>query len=435
MNTSETASENVFVSRDYKRSRNAYVLQCAFEYFVSIFVSDAFLAKLLTSLGLSDALIGVIASLVSFSFLFQLLSILMMQHITNIKRTVIVCDTVSQLFFLGLYLLPFAPIPQSARGAAATALLLLAYFVKYLISSMYFRWANAFVDPHGRAVFSARKEVISLISGILFTLAAGAMMDRFEAAGNLRGSFLCIAVVMLVLNAANFICLFLIRNASAAETAQMRKPFGDALRHVISNRSFLCVVLMTSLWDVARYLTYGFLGTFKTRDLLITVGTVQIINMIANVGRIFLSGPFGRYSDRHSYAAGYRMAMLMAALAFGVNVFTTQKTWWMIAVFTLLFNSSLAGSNQNGMNILYHYVDPDYLIQAVAIKNSVAGLVGFGASLVGGRILAAVQENGNVVLGIPMYGQQLLSAISCLLALATAAYTYFRVEKLPHRSA
>ena len=33
---------------------------------------------------------------------------------------------------------------------------------------MYFRWANAFVDPHGRAVFSARKEVISLISGILF---------------------------------------------------------------------------------------------------------------------------------------------------------------------------------------------------------------------------------------------------------------------------
>ena len=92
-----------FDSPDYRRSRNAYTAQCAFEYFVSILVSDAFLAKLLKQIGLDDAAVGVIASLVSFSFLFQLFSILLMQRVRNVKRTVLVADTVSQMLFFGVY--------------------------------------------------------------------------------------------------------------------------------------------------------------------------------------------------------------------------------------------------------------------------------------------------------------------------------------------
>ena len=37
------------------------------------------------------------------------------------------------------------------------------------------------------------------------------------------------------------------------------------------------------------------------------------------------------------------------------------------------------------------------------------------ASLVGGKILSAVQANGNMVLGIPVYGQQILSGISLVI--------------------
>ena len=56
----------------YKRSRWAYTFECAFEYFIALMVADAFLATLLTEMGLSDAVIGVISSLISLAFLFQL---------------------------------------------------------------------------------------------------------------------------------------------------------------------------------------------------------------------------------------------------------------------------------------------------------------------------------------------------------------------------
>ena len=45
---------SVFESKDYQRARSAYRWACAFEYFVALLVADAFLAKLLTALGMSD---------------------------------------------------------------------------------------------------------------------------------------------------------------------------------------------------------------------------------------------------------------------------------------------------------------------------------------------------------------------------------------------
>ena len=90
---------------------------------------------------------------------------------------------------------------------------------------------------------------------------------------------------------------------------------------------------------------------------------------------------------------------------------------------------SLAGINQNLYNITYSYVDSRYFVQASAIKNSIGGLCGFGASLVASRLLSAVQANGNTIFGITVYGQQVLSAISFVLMICAILYTKFVIEK------
>ena len=90
--------ENIYDSAEYKRSRKAYIVQCTAEYFVSILIADAFLAKLLSNIGVSDALTGIISSFISFAFMFQLLSISLMKRMKSVKKTVILFDTLSQLF-------------------------------------------------------------------------------------------------------------------------------------------------------------------------------------------------------------------------------------------------------------------------------------------------------------------------------------------------
>lgn len=427
--------DSIYQSPGYKRSRKAYMLQCTVEYLVSLLVTDAFLANLLSNIGISDSLTGIISSFISLAFLFQLLSIFLVTKINNTKKTVIFLNGISQMLFMCMYLIPFVPVSQSIKTFAVIAFILMAYITNYLASGVYFKWANSFVDPVRRAEYSAGKEMCSLFAGIVFTLAMGYVIDRFGDLGNVEGGFLFTAATMLILNICNFISLALIKKESAAQLMEKENKqandvsWNAVMRNTFGNKNFVSIVIMTVLWYSARYMTVGFLGTFKTKDLAISVGTVQIINIAANLVRIGVSRPFGKFSDRTSYAKGIRWALTFAAAAYFVNVFSTPNTWWLVVLYSVLYNISLAGSNQNSFNITYSYVDSRYIVQAMAIKNSVGGVCGFLVSILASRILAAIQNNHNTLLGIPIYGQQFLSLLSCIILIGTIFYIRCVVER------
>ena len=60
--TENIEDQDVYSSPDYKKSRRAYIAECTFEYFVSLLVSDAYLANLLRHMGIGDAMIGIIST-------------------------------------------------------------------------------------------------------------------------------------------------------------------------------------------------------------------------------------------------------------------------------------------------------------------------------------------------------------------------------------
>ena len=429
VNRSNEGEQDIYESSDYERSQKANIATCTFEYFISILLTDAFLAKLLTYIGISDAVIGIISSLVSFAFLFQLLSILLMAHLKNVKRTVILFDTLSQVFFFSVYLVPLLPFSVTIKTVIVIACILLAYICKYTISALRFKWANSYVDPVKRGEYSAVKEMVSLVGGILFTLGAGYVIDQFENLNNLQGGFLFLAAAMLILNICNFISLCLIKNERSVEKRAESKSVKEVLRNTLGNKSFVYMIVLVCLYDIGRYMSVGFMGTFKTSDLHLGVGLIQVINMVANFARLLVSKSFGRFSDKTSFVNGFSLGLSLLACAYVFIVFCTPDTWWCIIIYTILNNISKAGIVQNNSNMTYSYVKSEYIVQAMAIKQSIAGVLGFVASLIGSRILSAVQTAGNSVFGIPMYGQQLLSIISILFIVGAIAFAKLVVEK------
>ncbi len=414
-----------FSTPAYKRSRAAYIGQSTFDYFVALLVSDAFLAKLLTSLGVSDSLAGIIASFVSLVFVFQIFSIFLVKGRLKAKTLSIVFETLSQLCFAAMYLIPFLNVSKGTKHALVILAILFAYIAKYLVFSILFKWGNSFVDPKTRGSFSAKREIISLVSGIVFTLVISRTFDSFEASGNLYGGFLFISIVMLASNLLGVVCMLMMKKGEDEVESEEKRSLSDLLKNTVGNENFRRLLLLSVIWDSARYFLVGFLGVYKTKELVMTVFLVQIVNMVANGFRVVFSVPFGKYSDKHSFAKGLELGMVLAALAFLVCVFTTPKTWYLIILYTIIYNVSIAGTNQNSFNITYSYVNSEYIVQAMAIKNCVGGVCGFVAALIGGRILSAVQANGNRVLGIAMYGQQLLALIAFLFAIGAVAYMHF----------
>ncbi len=381
-----------FETLAYRRSRKAYAAQCTFEYLISLLVTDAFLARLLTGIGVSDALTGIISSFVSLSFMIQLFSILAIRKRVSAKKMVLIFDTMSVVFFMFMYLIPFLPFEKDAKIIIMVLSILIAYFCKYFVLNLLFKWGNTYVSATKRATFSAKKEMISLFTGMIFTLIVGYIVDRYESLGNLSGGFLFLAISIFVLNICNFVSLMTIQKDEESKNAKVL-PLSLIFKNTIGNENFRSVIFLTILWDVAKYFTVGFLGVFKYKDLGMSVLLVQVVNIVANFVRILISKPLGRYSDKTSYAKGFKLGLCFAAVAFFLNVFTTNATWILIIFYTVCYSCAVAGTNQNSFNIVYSYVDADYIVHAMAIKNCVGGLFGFGASLLGGKLKSEAKRS------------------------------------------
>ena len=127
-----------YSSAEYTRSRKVYMIQSAIEDFVSLLVTDAFLAKLLTNIGINDSLIGIISSFISLAFIIQIMSIYLVRKRINEKRIVIIFHSLSTFLFMLLYIVPFTPFSSSVKTAIIILLIIFAYGGQYLISSILF---------------------------------------------------------------------------------------------------------------------------------------------------------------------------------------------------------------------------------------------------------------------------------------------------------
>lgn len=424
----DNSQNQLFESSAYKRSRTAYKWECTFEYFVALLVGNTFLAKLLTYLGFSDSETGIISSLITLAFLFQLVSVFVVRKITNTKLVAILFHTLSQVFFMSLYVVPFLPFAAGAKKPLTVICILLAYFGNYMVSTVIFRWGNSYVDPKKRASYTAGKEIISLISGMVVSLGAGYIFQWFEDQNNVEGGFIFAAIGILIFSLSDLAMLLIIKNdvkpkAKAGDGASML----DVFQNTLCNKNFLSIVLLQVLWNSSIYIVAGFLGTYA--NFLFKFSIVQAISVAGQLSRALFSKPFGKYTEKRTFAKGIELGIIIAAAAMLFNSFTSPSTAFFFIIYTVLYNICLAGVSGNITNITYSYVDSRYFSEASAIKNSIGGLCGFGTTLIGGKILDAVQANGNQVFGIPMYGQQLLSIISFIMLIITFLFTHFVVGR------
>ena len=411
-----------FSSPEYKRSRKAVITESAVDYLAMLLVADAYIAKLLSSIGISDSLVGIISSFVTLAFIIELASIFIARKKVGAKKVVTICCTASMLCFTVLYLIPFIPAGKGIKTALTIICFLLAYGFKYIISSIRFKWTNSFVSPTGRGVFAATNEIVSLALGMIFTAVVGYAVDKFIRFDNLSGAFIFIATAMTVLNIGNIICFLLIKKDEPEEDRKKAVPMSEIYANTLKKTGFIKILVLTILYNVAIYFSMGFIGIYKTKNLMMSMFSIQLINIIASLARIAVSPAIGRYTDKRTYEKGMMLGLYFAAIAYFVNIFTTSDSWYLIIVFTILQNCSHAGLAANSTNILYAHVDIKYLTYAVALKNCISGIMGFIASIAGGLLLEAIQSKNNCIFGVQIYGQQILSSITFILLIATIIF-------------
>ena len=406
---------------EYKQSRFWVIVEAALEYFISIITTGAYLARITKALEFSDSLTGVLSSFVSLGCIFQLGTSVVFKGVRRVKSRVILFQMINQLLFVVVYVAPVLKVSANVKTAVFLGCFITSYILINLIRSRKTHWHLTLVDNKKRGIFSAKKEIVSLIGGMTYTYVMGSIVDGLEAAGNTKGAFTVCAITILVLSALHCVSLILIRE-KPAEQSQKTAGIRDMLE-VAKDKNLKKAVLMGVIWSVAYYVSTPFYGAYQIQELKFTMRFISVLSIVYSIARALISPYMGKYADRHSFSRMVTICFVVSGAGYFVNMFLRPENGKVIFLLYNLFSAvSMAGINSSLVNIVYDFAPFEKRTEAIALNSALCGVVGFLTTCAAGSVVSLIQANGNRLFGISLYPAQFTSGISVVVIAGLVLY-------------
>ena len=404
-----------------KISVGSIVIEAAVEYLISITISGVYLARITGKLGFSDSLTGVISSFLSLGCLAQLASLFMFKRMRSPKRVVLTTFVFTKLMYLAVYLLPTLDIPGSAKTALFIVCFCSSKLIANLAAANKTNWMYSLIDERSRGRFTSTNEMISLLSGMGFTYLMGAMIDRMEAAGKEIEVFYVCAAIGLVLSVISFLSIYAVEDVSIAPRGNISVK--ATVKSLMADKMIRRVVIICMLWNVASHCATPFYGAYQINELGFSMTFVSVLSIIYSVVRIAFSRLLGGYADKKSFSHMSFVCFLIVGAGFFVNCFTTPANGKVFyTVYYCLYAISMGGINSAMTNLVFEHVKGDNRRDALAINSAFGGVAGFAATCLMSPVVAHIQNNGNVFMGMHVYAAQVVSAVAFVMIAALAAY-------------
>ena len=413
---------------EYALSRFLYILEAALEYFISLLVTGAYLAKITSAIGMSDTLTGILTSFVSLGFGFQIIAVFLANK-RPVKRWVTLLHCLNQLAFALIYFIPLAPIAREMKNFLFVAFLLIGYILTNVVNSPKINWFMSLVEDKRRGAFTANKEMVSLIGGMIFSFSMGYVIDNLESAGNINGAFVVCGVSIFVLMLLHSATLIFSKEkpVEANEVCSVKQ----LLKELLTDKNLFKVILVSVLWSVVNYASTPFYGSYQIKELGFTMTFVSILSAAYAIVRTIFSRPMGKFADKYSFAKMLNICFSIALAGFIVNIFTVPANGKVLyTVYYMLYAVAMAGINSATINLIYDYVDKEKRTGALALKSTICGFAGFFTTLIVSPLVSYVQRNENRLFGINIYAQQIVSVISAILLVVLLVYLNTTVKQL-----
>ena len=406
---------------EYYQSRIWNIVEAALEYFISIMVTGAFLARVTGYMGFSDSLTGVLSSFFSLGCLFQLGAIVVFRKMNRVKRPVLIMQGINQLLFATVYVCPIIPLSQTGK----TILFFICFFGGYILMNLFRSpkgaWMISLVSDKERGIFSAKKEMVSLLGGMLFTYAMGGLIDAMEAAGKKDLAFLVGAVTILVLGIVHMGCMLQIKEKP--REIKEKKSLLQEMKDLMKNKQLMQVMIIITLWNIAYYSSFPFYGAYQINELGFSMTFVSVLSIAYSIVRTLCSPTMGKLADRKSFSYMSYICFIFSFFSVLICCFTVPENGKILfTIHHCLHAVSMAGINSAQANMVYDHVKGDQRQNALAITMAFSGIVGFITTCLMSPVVDIIQKNGNQVFGMSMYAQQFVSAISCVLMIVLLIY-------------
>lgn len=372
------------IAAQNRRGRALVIAEAAVEYFIALCVTSTFLTAILNYMEVSSAAQGVMSAISSLACSVQLLAVFGVKRTYPCKRWVSILNLINQLLFALLYLIPLTDFAHEIKLAVFIVMLFFAYFCQHYATPSRTHWHMALVEDNHRGIFTANKEIISLVGGMIFSQGAGILLDHLRAAGKTELCFLIFAGTVAVLALLHLGLMLAIREPEPAHPVPP-KGFGEILRTVFGNRQLCLVIVFDALFAVTLVPTH-FSSVYLTRTMGFSYTAITLFSVIQAAARAVVSRFLGRYADRRSWVSLMQLCMTVSAVGYVLFAFCAPGSGWLYPLYTLCYAFSLGGTNSGRTNLCFDYVAHEDRRYVLGVKAAFSGLVDFGVTLLAGVV-------------------------------------------------
>ena len=424
---------NAVQKESMDRIQRAHITASTVESVVITTMSGVFFTLLVKQMGVSDALAGTLSTIVFCGSIMQAVAVAFIRKLRSIRSATMLIQTFQYLLYAFLYLLPFIPLPKPLRIPLFVFLFVIASLSSHLIAPVRFHWMMSFVPNHRRGVFYAYKDMFAIIITCVYNLVMGQIVDYFTAIGYQQNALFLCAVTIILLLTTFLISIHFTKDAPEVLNSVKKIPsISAAIRSTLHNRTLVKILVVGTAWNFFCFFTTSYHNVYLLQELESSATFIVIAGLLSNVVRIFLSIPFGKFADRYGFARTLTVGFVFAAISFGILIFWRPANGQLLyLIYQIPHSCALASLAGSLVNVLLQYVKPQDRVSSQGIYSASNGIFTFLGSFLGGQLLAMIQANGNRFWGFPIYGQQLLSLISCLALFILVLYTHKIVEIIP----
>ena len=249
-------------------------------------------------------------------------------------------------------------------------------------------------------------------AGILGALAVPFVLEKFAFPLGYVISFTIAAVLIFM----SWVFLSLAREPAVHSS----KPPVSQLEYLRSlpqilwrDRNFRMYLLAQIIFSLSGMAT-GFLAVYAVKTWGLPDSEASSFTVALQIGLALANLFFGFLADRTGHKLSLEICMLLNVLSLGLAIVAPGPLWFFPIFF--LRGAIQAGTFISGVSIAYEFTDPDNRATYIGMGNSIPGLAGSIAPLIGGWLAGAISY-------------QVMFIIAAVIGAASWALLRFRVRE------
>ena len=357
---------------------------------MSTLTGGTFLVAMAILMGASNFQIGLLAALPTFTNIFQLAAIWLVQKYNNRRLVAVICNLCARFPLLIIGTLPFL----FSKGTSIQVLIFLLFF-HYLFGSIagasWNSWMKDLVPQKQLGSYFSHRSRLTQILNVTLSLVLALSLD-FVKTRYPQQELLAYTILFIAGGIFGMIGIYVLSRTPEPKSYLAKENLFKLFSKPLKDKNFRKLLVFNSFWSLALNLATPFFSVYMLKTIGLPLSYIIAFGILSQLSSILSIEMWGRYSDKYSNKTIITIAAplyicCILAWTFTALFSSTLMIFGFLAGIHILTGMATAGINLAINNIGIKLATKEEAIVYISARNMIVAFVSALGPVIGGLLI------------------------------------------------